>query len=270
MTGSRFIPVIAIVTMLASAASAQPAEIASSAKAFPLTVGSEWTYQVQFAVATPLWYDPYFIQPSLVATSVTHGTTSKLRGPGPGVSFTVKVTGTESPGVALVEVSSDGLHHWFAPTMINPKLAVASSTGTFPEGHPWMKKCEVAADKWEPVLPLSQPVEVLELRGTIQMDKEPKEPWILGRMLAAVPADGKSRIEKCGWLAEKSAEPVTVPAGTYTNVFHSRFKQGTGDETPPHVVESWVAPGVGLVKSTVLDSENKPRYSIVLTSVTIR
>jgi len=180
MTGSRFIPVIAIVTMLASAASAQPAEIASSAKAFPLTVGSEWTYQVQFAVATPLWYDPYFIQPSLVATSVTHGTTSKLRGPGPGVSFTVKVTGTESPGVALVEVSSDGLHHWFAPTMINPKLAVASSTGTFPEGHPWMKKCEVAADKWEPVLRFLNPWKCSSCAGPFKWTRNRKSPGYLG------------------------------------------------------------------------------------------
>ena len=272
MRKAQFVSAICISALLAGAAWAQPAAKTGTPvkpSRFPLTAGSEWTYQVEFSVQTPLWYDPYFIQPPLLSTSISHGTTAKLRDQGPGASFVVKIVGSESPAIARIEVSEEGLHHWFSPVVENPKLVVSASTDTLPGNHPWMKKCEETKGEWKPLLPFAQPLEALEIRATMQM-KDPKEPWILGQILAMVPADGKSRVEKCGWLVEKSSRPVTVPAGTYATVFHSRIPRGDGTATPPHTVESWVAPGVGLVKSTVLDSEDKPRYSILLKSVTIR
>ena len=266
-----------MVYMLAGSAGAQPAtKTAASEKTarFPLTVGSEWTYRIEFAVRTPLWYDPYFIQPALLATSLSHGTTARLRDPGPAASFVVKVAEVESPGIARLEVSEDGLRHWFAPGVENPKFVITASTDKLPENHPWMMRCQESGGEWKDIRPFVQTLEGLEIRAKIQMKKDPEKPagedWILGQILAMAPSDGKTRVERCGWLAELSNEAVTVPAGTYRTVFHSRIPKGHPDDTPRHFVESWVAPGVGLVKSTVLGSEGKARYSIVLTGATIR
>ncbi len=225
-----------------------------------LAVGSEWTYELVFSQPGSVLYDPYFPNSPLLSSSVTHGT-GKVR-PSGSMVLSLKAVPPATANSVTLELNDDAKRFWFAPEIKQVRLVSVSSTDNLPENHPWRR-----------LAPFATALVALELHGEVSFDEPTPNPWVLGQILAIVPADGKSRVEKDGWLVEPVTSPITVPAGTFNQVIHSRIPRGEAPPSPPqrsdrpapHIVESWVARPVGLVRSVVAAPDGRVLYELRLT-----
>lgn len=223
-----------------------------------LVAGSEWVYDLVFSEQSSVFYDPYITNSFLLSSNVTHGT-GKPRPVG-STTLTLKAIAAAAENKVTVELNEEAKRLWFAPTITRASLVAVASGGPLSDNHPWRG-----------LTPVPTGLIALELHGEMSFEKPTPDPWVLGQILAIVPADGKSRVEKAGWLVESIVTPVTVPAGTFTGVIHSRMPRGE-EPSPfqrptrpaPHVVESWAAPRVGLIRSIVSTPDGRVRYELRL------
>ena len=252
-------------TLSSSSSARAPTRSAPSATktrqlSFPLAAGHEWIYQLTFPALVPIRHDPYFVNVGMLATSITHGTTRNPHEAGTS-TISIKILESASADTAKLEINEEGMRLWFAVKIKEARYVVTKSTDTLPANHPWKE-----------LRPLPSNLLALELHGVMDM-KDEANPWVLGQVLAVVPTDGMSKLDVGGWLVEPEAASVTVPAGSFRNLVHSRIPRGEkpvsafapSSHPAPHLIDSWVAPGVGLVKSTVTDEDGRVLYRLELT-----
>ena len=226
---------------------------------FPLAAGEEWTYQLTFPAPAPIRHDPYFVNAVLLSSSITHGTTRESHPAGVS-TVTIKLVESADGSAGKLQLSDGAIRLWFAVKIKEARFALTKSLDTLPPNHPWN-----ALKTMPPNLA------ALEVHGVMDMKDEP-DPWVLGQVLAVAPTDGKAKLDQGGWLVEAETAEITVPAGSFRTTFHSRIPKGEVPLSPfvqpsrpaPFVIDSWVAPGVGLVKSTVSDENGREIYRLEL------
>jgi hypothetical protein len=211
-----------------------------ASKYAPLAAGSAWEYQLTIPKATQVPVAPYFIQPrGLLGSSATNG---MLRRDAVTAKVSVKVIEASSPMVAKIDVTPELLALWFAVHTSEVRMAVG---------------------------PAGTDIAGLEVQGVMKMNDPKTEPWILGTRLASFPVDEKQTVKMEGFLAEVGTTPLTVGAKKYAKTLHSRATGGDGQYTSKHVVESWLAEGIGLVKLLVSSVEGEPIYTLELTGYSV-
>lgn len=212
-------------------------------KLVPLTVGNQWTYRVQIPKDVHLIIDPHFVYPDgLLRTSETNGVRESARGPEE-TAFKMKCVQAISDSSCKVEVDEVGLQLWF---------------------NLWSPEARLV------LLPGDNFVR-LELHDVTVIGKEKGDPWILGQMLALLPAKAdQDRAEVSGWLVEPLKEAVRVPAGVFRKGFHSVIPMPGTQSVPAHTIESWTAEGVGLVKYIMKGPDDKVLFSLELVSYELK
>jgi hypothetical protein len=217
------------------AAEAQEQTGSARSKYLPLVTGSEWTYQLTIPAATRVPVAAFFIEPDgLLATSITNGMLQRNAG-----SWTihVRVIDTAAPSVVRVDIPRELLSLWFAVEMTEIRMMVTS------DGSDTL---------------------ALEIHGSMKMQDAKTKPWILGQRLALLPANESKPAQGEGYLAELSTDPVVVGAGRFPKTVHSRETRGDGRYAAKHIVETWLAEGIGLVKLVVAGTDGKPIYTLEL------
>jgi hypothetical protein len=239
---SLCLPFLALVGEASLTAIAAQEQSSPSSSFAPLPSGGQWAYQLHIPKATQVPVDPEWVgMEGLIGSSVTHGMLRRDAGTWPVV---VSVNELVSPSVAKVAVGKELEGLLFAPLLSETRLQLS---------------------------PRSKTTLVLEFRGTVQMKDPKKEPMVLAQWLAALPADGRTKVEEGAWLAEPMPGPIAVPAGQFKDLIHSRItKPAAGSYTVSHVVESWLARGVGLIKLAVLSSTGEAFYTVELASYKLK
>lgn len=83
------------------------------------------------------------------------------------------------------------------------------------------------------------------------------EDWVLGQTLARLPTS----------VDPKALTTVRVPAAEFSRVIHSTISHPSVlDYTHVYTQESWLAEGVGLIKSVAVDQDNSVLYTLELSS----
>lgn len=238
-------------------------EALGGARYFGLDEPREWIYEVTFE--TPrIFYSPFDVNTAgLLGTSVTHGSRQINT---PLITFSLKTLEPFNDKSIPVVIDDPGKRFWFAPSLCKSELVVVRSGAPPPEGHPWAGKGRDEDGQWKPFQPFPAEMLALDLHLTpCSKDNKPMD-WVLGEILGLVPADGRSRFSRYGWISAPASEPVVVPAGTYSRVRYSKFPRGDGQYSPDHLVESWLAEGVGLIKYRVSE-KGATVYTATLKSV---
>lgn len=238
-------------------------ELLTAARYFGLNEPREWTYEVTFDT-TRIYYFPYIVKPAgLVTSNVTHGLMeSKSRS----LTFSIKTSGSYDDQPLSVALDDAGKLFWSAASVCESKFVLVRSGSGLPGTHPWSGKGRDDDGQWKPFQPFSTELLGLELRITLcSKDNKPTD-FVVSEILGIIPVDTKSRISRYGWASAPAVEPITVPAGKYSRLIYSKFPRGNGQEAPEHVVETWVAEGIGLVKYRVTE-KGAPVYTVALKSV---
>ena len=237
---------LSFLTLLAGASltpSAAQEQASPSSPFAPLPSGGQWTYKLQIPKPAEVPVAPELVgMEGLIGSSVTHGMLPRKVG-----TWLVVVSVNEllSPSVAKATLGKE-LQEIFFPTTILTETRFQLSRR-------------------------SKSTLVLEFRGTAKMNDPKQEPLVEAQWLAALPADGKTRVEEGAWFAEPIPGPIAVPAGQFKDLIHSRItKPAAGDYTVAHVVESWLARGVGLIKLAVLSSTGEAYYTLELVSYKLK
>lgn len=237
----RLVPVglVAAVSLTLLSAQEQPGPNSPFA---PLPPGGQWTYQLHIPKPTRVPVDAQWVgMEGLLGSSVTHGMLRRDAGTWP---VLVSINELESPSVAKAVVGKELADLFFAPVLSETRLQLSRRTNT---------------------------TSMLELRGTVQMKDSKVTPIVLAQGLAALPIDGKTRVEEGAWIAEPTRGPIEVPAGRFNDLIHSRItKPAAGQYTVAHVVESWLARNVGLIKLAVVSTTGEAFYTIELTSYKLK
>jgi hypothetical protein len=251
---------LGVILLVCLAPSAFRGEGASTDKApwFPLEPGHAWTYTLEYPTPHPLYFDPYYVNQPLLATSLTHGTTRRDREGRHLVEL--RVVERLSPTEARIELNDAGREFFFAPKVENLKIIVRESTAELPDNHPWNKRFAAAPNDYQPLRPFPTPLLAMELHGDMPMKDEP---WILGLLVGVTSTQVLAEVDRGGWLAEPSPA-VEVEAGRFENVVHARWPMGNESDTPRHHWESWTVPGTGLIKLTLFDANDKPFCTLSL------
>ena len=98
---------------------------------------------------------------------------------------------------------------------------------------------------------------LLQLHGHVAMKDPSAKPMVLAQTLAVLPGEPSG--------------PITVPAGTFRSVVHSRIKKpAAGSYTVAHTIDAWLARGIGLVKMVVSSEAGEPFYTLELQSSTVK
>ncbi len=245
------------------AALSLPAVAAESAagEKFLTTTTREWTYEFTRHGHLGVLFDPYLVNEVLLGSNVTHGSRPP-RGQPAKTTFTMRTAATADKDGQLLELDEAARRTFFGPAVNNIRFVIVGSDDTLAENHPWNSNGQDKDGEYKPMRPFPQPVLALELRGTMEMKGD--NPWILGELLAFVPADGKTPLDHLGWTGALVTEPVVVPAGSFQRVFHCRRPRGDGQYAQRHTLETWFAEGVGLIKLVAADSTGTPIYSLQL------
>lgn len=233
-----------------------PAPALTATRYFGLDEPREWAYEVMFD-SPRVFYSPYFLGSlaDLTGSSTTHGfKTAKGRE----ITFSVRAAPIpdkdQDVPVVLDEAASQ---FWFGrPSVCGAKLVIVRSSSV-PDGHPWKRNAVLSAF----------PKELLALElhvAPCSKDGKPLD-WGLGEILGMAAGDWRSNVSLNGWLAT-AVGPVAVSAGTYPRAMYSKFPRGDGQFAPRHVVESWIAEGVGLIKYRVTQ-DGALVYEVRLTGV---
>ena len=200
----------------------------------PLAAGSTWDYQLTIPSAVRVPMAPYFIEPDgMMASSITNG---MLEREGGSWSVSIRVVEAISPDAARIEVSPELLSLWFNLELAETRIAIRRSS-TYG---------------------------VLEIQGVTKKE----EPWILGMPVASFLFDEAEPVELNGFLVEAGTAPLIVGTREFSRTIHSRETRGDGQYAANHIVDSWLADGVGLVKLLVSSVEGEPIYGLELTGYT--
>lgn len=228
---------------------------------FLVVTTREWTYELTLHGRLGVHFDPYLVNSVLLGSNVTHGSRPAHGQPAEN-TLTMRAASTADQDGQLLELDEPARRTFFGPAVKNIRFVIVDSGDTLAENHPWNSNGQDKDGEYKPLRPFPQPVLALELRGTMEMKGD--NPWILGELLAFLPADGKTPLDHLGWTSALVTEPVVVPAGTFRRVFHCRRPRGDGQYAQRHTMETWFAEGVGLIKLVAADSTGTPIYTLQL------
>lgn len=218
-------------------------------KIISFAAGNQWTYAVRIPKDVHLIVDPYFVNDdAVIRTSKTNGVLAKPRGPEE-FTFTMKCVQAISDSSCKAEVDRSGVRLWILNEITEARLAV------LPRGS----------------------FQTIELHGVTHFGEKQGNPWILGQVLGLLLAQpNPQKVDLRGWLVEREplVETTNVPAGQFSEVFHSRIRKPSIESGPSafpgYTIESWVALRVGLVKFVMKDADAKVLFSLELVSYEVK
>jgi len=247
-------------------APAKSSESLADARYFGVDEPREWVYEVTFDREW-IYYSPYLLIAPIISSTFTHG--SKPSG-ARSITFSIKTSEAYKDQPISITLDGEGKRFWSlqGARVCESKFVIMRSGSRLPMGHPWNGSGRDENRKQKPLQPFPTEMLALEMHTTpCSKDNKPSRELAVGEILGVVPVDRNSRISRYGWSSEPEIEPVTVPSGKYSQAIRSKFPRGDGQQVVEHVVESWIAEGVGLIKYRVTEKKGTPFYTVALKSV---